>query len=155
MKHVMQGQGRTPGNFRLDASLNVFFSPKKDLSEVGSTTCHPLCGQAQKGDVTYQGGTQPANLQGEGSRPWVLSPSKRWATATKRHCVLTLVIKCSSSSSRLLRCAGTATERDLGKDLAIKNKDLGKCTFLEINLWIHCENMRQSRQNPLANTLHH
>lgn len=65
MKHIMQGQGRSPSNFRLDASLNVlfFFSPKKDLSEAGSTTRHPLCGQAQKGDVTYQKVTQPANLK--------------------------------------------------------------------------------------------
>lgn len=63
MKHVMQGRGRSPGNFRLDASLNVvfffFFFPIKDLSEAGN----PLCGQAPKGDVTYHGGTQPADLK--------------------------------------------------------------------------------------------
>lgn len=31
MKHIMQGQGRSPSNFRLDASLNVlfFFFPQK------------------------------------------------------------------------------------------------------------------------------
>lgn len=154
MKHIMQGQGRSPSNFRLDASLNVlfFFFPPKKTSQKLEVLHATLCVGRRRKEMSPTKGSHSLPTW---SRPWVLSPSKRWATATKRHHALTLAIKCSSSSSRLLRCAGTATERDLGKDLAIKSKDRGKCTFLGINLWIHCENVSQSRQNPPANTSHH